>query len=260
MERRPMERGDPVIRFESVHKSFGEEVVLDGLTFDVPRARTLAIMGPSGSGKSVTLRQIIGLMRPDRGRVLVEGSEVATMGRAELSAMRRKMGYVFQEGALINWLNVGDNIALPLRETTKLSEGEIRDRVLDKLELVHIPDAWEKMPSEISGGMKKRVGLARALVIEPEIILYDEPNAGLDPEIARAINTTIRELADNLEVTSIVVEHRVDCIEAVADEVIFLHEGKVLIQAPPHEFFTSDHPRLLRFFGNENPDRPQSGD
>ena len=246
-----MNDGAPVIRFEEVHKSFGPQAVLAGLTFTVDRGRTLAIMGPSGSGKSVTLRQIIGLMKPDRGKVLVEGAEVAAMTPAELSRMRRKMGYVFQEGALINWLSVGENIALPLRETTRLADEEIRERVQAKLELVHIPDAWEKMPSEISGGMKKRVGLARALVTEPEIILYDEPNAGLDPEIARAINHTIRELAETLSVTSIVVEHRIDCIETVADEVIFLNEGSSLFPEPTETraFLSSDHPRLKDFFG-----------
>ena len=245
----------PVIRFEDVHKSFGSQHVLSGLSFDVTRGRTLAIMGPSGSGKSVTLRQIIGLMQPDSGRVLVEDRVVADMTRAETREMRLKMGYVFQEGALINWLNIGENVALPLRENTKLPDAEIRERVQAKLELVHVPDAWNKMPSEISGGMKKRIGLARALITDPEIILYDEPNAGLDPEIARAINFTIRELSETLDVTSVVVEHRIDCIRAVADEVLFLHEGAALIQAPPEEFFNSTLPRLTRFFGTDQPAR-----
>ncbi|HIG10717.1 MAG: ATP-binding cassette domain-containing protein [bacterium] len=239
----------PVIRFDDVYKSFAEQAVLAGLSFDVPRGKTLAIMGASGSGKSVTLRTIIGLLAPDSGRVMVEGRAVAEMNAGELSEMRRTMGYVFQEGALINWLSVGENIALPLRENTDKSDEEIRARVQDKLDAVHIPDAWDKLPSEISGGMKKRVGLARALVTEPEIILYDEPNAGLDPEIARSINSTIRELSETLNVTSIVVEHRLDCVRRVADEVLFLHAGKALIQLPPDEFFSSDHPRLQRFFG-----------
>ena len=242
-------RDDVVIRFDDVHKSFGPQRVLDGLTFDVRRGRTLAIMGPSGSGKSVALRHIVGLMRPDSGRVLVEEREVAALSKTELADLRRRMGYVFQEGALINWLNIGENVALPLRENTRLSDDEIRERVQHKLELVHIPDAWEKMPSEISGGMKKRVGLARALITDPEFVLYDEPNAGLDPEIARSINELINEVSEQLESTAIVVEHRLDCIRTVADEVIFLHEGKALVQLPPAEFFASKHPRLVRFFG-----------
>jgi phospholipid/cholesterol/gamma-HCH transport system ATP-binding protein len=241
----------PVIRFDNLHKSFGDQHVLAGLNLDVKRGGTLAIMGASGSGKSVTLRHIIGLMKPDEGRVLVEGQEVAAMSALELSEMRKDMGYVFQEGALINWLSIGENVALPLRENTDLPDDEIRDRVQQKLELVHVPDAWNKMPSEISGGMKKRIGIARALITDPSIILYDEPNAGLDPEIARAINHIIRQLADSLDVTSIVVEHRIECIQAVADEVLFLHEGKALIQAPMNEFFASEHPRLKRFFGND---------
>jgi phospholipid/cholesterol/gamma-HCH transport system ATP-binding protein len=243
----------PVIRFENVHKSFGTQHVLCGLSFDVSRGGTLAIMGPSGSGKSVTLRQIIGLMAPDEGRVLVKGKDVAAQSRKDLSEMRKRMGYVFQEGALINWLNIGENVALPLRENTDLSDAEIRERAQHKLELVHVPDAWNKMPSEISGGMKKRIGIARALITDPDIILYDEPNAGLDPEIARAINTIIRELSTELDVTSIVVEHRIECIRAVADEVLFLHEGSALIQTDPKSFFASQHPRLVRFFGDDVP-------
>lgn len=242
---------EPVIRFDDVYKNFGTQEVLRGLSFDVPRGKTLAIMGASGTGKSVALRQIIGLLTPTRGRVLVGGKEVATMKRSELATMRKNMGYVFQEGALINWLNIGENVALPLRENTDLPDAEIRDRVQQKLELVHVPDAWNKMPAEISGGMKKRIGIARALITDPDIILYDEPNAGLDPEIARSINHTIAELADTLDVTSIVVEHRIECVLAVADEVVFLDEGRALVQLPPSEFFQSELPRLRRFLGDD---------
>lgn len=241
--------GEVVIRFEDVHKCFGRQKVLDGLSFEVRRGRSLGVMGASGSGKSVTLRHIIGLMRPDSGRVLVEGREVARLERKELAELRKRMGYVFQEGALINWMSVGENVALPLRENTRLSDAEIRERVREKLELVEIPDAWEKLPSEISGGMKKRVGLARALITDPEIILYDEPNAGLDPEISRAINAQIRKLSERLHVTSVVVEHRIDCIRAVTDEVLFLEAGRAIEQLPTDRFFESRHPRLVRFFG-----------
>lgn len=243
-----------VIRFEDVHKSFGTQHVLAGLSFDVHRGKTLGIMGASGSGKSVTLRHIVGLVKPDQGRVLVEGRDVTALTRRELSDLRRRMGFVFQEGALINWLNVGENVALPLRENSRLADEEIRRRVQEKLELVEIPDAWEKFPSQISGGMKKRVGIARALITDPEIILYDEPNAGLDPEISRSINTQIRKLSERLHVTSIVVEHRLECIRAVTDEVLFLHEGRAIVQAPPQQFFASKHPRLARFLGTAEGD------
>jgi phospholipid/cholesterol/gamma-HCH transport system ATP-binding protein len=240
---------EAVIRFVDVSKSFGAQRVLDGLSFEVPRGRTLGIMGASGSGKSVALRHAIGLIKPDSGRVEVDGLEVPKLPAKALSALRRRMGYLFQEAALINWLSVGENIALPLRENTKMAESEIRDRVQEKLELVHIPEAWQKMPSQISGGMKKRVGLARALISDPEIILYDEPNAGLDPEISRSINETIRELKERLHVTSIVVEHRVECIQVVADDVIFLEGGKALVNLPTDEFFQNRHPRIAQFLG-----------
>jgi phospholipid/cholesterol/gamma-HCH transport system ATP-binding protein len=244
--------GEAIIRFVDVHKSFGAQKVLDGLSFEVDRGRTLGLMGPSGTGKSVVLRHAIGLMTPDSGLVEVEGRDVKLLRRKEMSELRKRMGFLFQEGALINWLSVGENVALPLRENTRLSESEIREKVQHKLELVHIPEAWEKMPSQLSGGMRKRVGLARALISEPEIILYDEPNAGLDPEIALSINELIVELKHRLHVTSIVVEHRVRCIRTVADEVMFLEGGKALLKLPPDEFFSSQHPRLVRFLG----DRP----
>ncbi|MBK7877981.1 MAG: ABC transporter ATP-binding protein [Planctomycetes bacterium] len=247
-----MTNGDDVIlRFRDVHKSFGTQKVLDGLSFEVKRGRTLAIMGPSGTGKSVVLRHAIGLMQPDSGTVEVEGRDVAKLRGKELAELRRRMGYLFQEGALINWLSVGENVCLPLRENTNLPDAEIRKRAEEKLALVRVENAWDKMPSQISGGMKKRVGLARALITDPEIILYDEPNAGLDPEISASINELIRELKVRLGVTAIVVEHRVNCIKTVADEVLFLEKGRPLVQLPPKEFFASRHPRLVQFLGTD---------
>jgi phospholipid/cholesterol/gamma-HCH transport system ATP-binding protein len=238
-----------VVRFEDVHKAFGSQKVLQGLSFELHEGRTLAIMGPSGTGKSVALKHVVGLLQPDRGRVLVRGQDVVTATRQELASIRRRMGYVFQEGALINWLSVGENVALPLRENSDLSDAEIREKAQEKLELVSIPDAWDKMVSEISGGMKKRVGIARALISDPELILYDEPNAGLDPEIAGSINELMVELQEELGVTSLVVEHRIECIQRVADEVLFLEEGRALVQLTPEDFFSCDIPRIVRFLG-----------
>lgn len=243
---------DVVIRFDDVHKSFGAVEILRGLTFEVKRGTTLGIMGPSGTGKSVTLRHVIGLMQPNSGIVSVEGQDMAHVTTKKLGEIRRRMGYVFQESALINWLSVADNLALPLRENTKLKEAEILDRVQENLELVHVPDAGEKMPSELSGGMKKRVGLARALITNPDIILYDEPNAGLDPEISRSINDLINEVKEKLDATAIVVEHRIPCIKTVCDEVLFLEAGRKLVQLSPDEFFNSSEPRLRRFLGNDS--------
>jgi phospholipid/cholesterol/gamma-HCH transport system ATP-binding protein len=240
-----------VIALCDVTKSFGAQRVLDGLSLEVPRGKCLAIMGASGSGKSVVLRHVIGLLRADSGVVEVEGRDMAKLSRRELSELRKRMGFLFQESALINWLSVGENVALPLRENTTMPDAEIRERVQAKLELVHIPDAWSKMPAQISGGMKKRVGLARALITDPEIVLYDEPNAGLDPEISQSINELLRELHERLHMTALLVEHRVRCIRTVADEVLFLENGRALIQLPPREFFTPDHPRLVQFLGTD---------
>jgi phospholipid/cholesterol/gamma-HCH transport system ATP-binding protein len=240
---------DIVIRFEGVVKSFGSRKVLDRLDLEVRRGETLAIMGPSGTGKSVMLRHAIGLMQPDAGKVIVDGHDLSTISRDELALLRRRMGYLFQEGALINWMNVGDNIALPLRENTDKDEDEIRELVEEKLSMVHLDEVWEKMPSEISGGMRKRVGLARALVTDPEIVLYDEPNAGLDPETSMSTNRLIKELSDALDITSIVVTHLVSCVRTVADRVVLLEKGRIVFSAPPEEFVSADNPRVKSFLG-----------
>jgi phospholipid/cholesterol/gamma-HCH transport system ATP-binding protein len=241
---------EAVILFENVSKSFGSRKVLDGLDLEVRRGETLTIMGPSGTGKSVTLRHAIGLMQPDSGTVTVDGHDLSTISRTDLAALRRRMGYLFQDGALINWMNVGDNVALPLRENTDLAEDEIRERVVRKLSLVHLDDVWDKMPSEISGGMRKRVGLARALITDPEIVLYDEPNSGLDPETSMSTNRLIRELAQTLDITSLVVTHLVSCVRTVADRVVLLEKGRVLFSGGPDEFLSATHPRVKSFLGD----------
>ena len=240
---------DVIIRFQDVHKSFGTQHVLRGITFDVPRGKVLGIMGSSGTGKSVTLRHVIGLLQPDSGRIEVEGRNVPDLDPKEMHELRKRMGYVFQEGALINWLTITENLALPLAENTKLSPTEISERVQQKLALVHIPDAGDKYPAEISGGMKKRVGIARALITDPVLILYDEPNAGLDPEISRSINRLMRDVSDELGVSSLVVEHRIDCLRTVADEVLFLHEGRALVHESTDSFFRPTNARLREFLG-----------
>jgi phospholipid/cholesterol/gamma-HCH transport system ATP-binding protein len=243
-------RRDVVVRYEDVHKAFGARRVLNGLDLEVVQGETFAIMGPSGSGKSVTLRHVIGLLQPDQGRVEVWGKDLAHITRADLRAMRSRMGYVFQEAALINWLTAGENVALPLRETTDIPEAEILDKVRAKLELVHVPDAFDKLPGELSGGMKKRVGLARALITDPELILYDEPTAGLDPEISASINGLIRELGEGLKVTAIVVTHHIGCVKTVADRVGLLDGGRLNFVSSPEEFLASTEPRLVRFLGD----------
>jgi len=239
--------GDVVIRYERVCKRFGPKVVLHDLDLTVRRGETLAIMGPSGIGKSVTLRHAVGLLHPDSGRVLVEGHDMATIEQEDLVALRRRMGYLFQDGALINWLSVGENVALPLRENTTLAESEIRERVEQKLALVQMVNTWDLMPPELSGGMRKRVGLARALVTDPEIVLYDEPNTGLDPEISMSVNHLIRDLAERLTITSIVVTHLVSCVLFAADRVVLIDQGRVFAEGAPDEFLKLDNERLQRF-------------
>ncbi len=239
------------IRCQGVCKSFGSRVILDELELEVRRGETFCIMGPSGCGKSVTLKHVIGLLQPDRGTVEVWGNDMSKLSREDLRELRSKIGYVFQEAALLNWLSAGDNVALPLRETTRLPKSEIEKRVRAKLELVRVPDAYDKLPGELSGGMKKRVGLARALVTDPELILFDEPTAGLDPEIAASINHLIRELADQLHVTSLVVTHHVGTVKTVATRVGLLDRGRLNYVSDAEQFLNSSEPRLVRFLGDK---------
>lgn len=238
---------DVVIRFEKVCKRFGPKVVLKDLDLSVHRGERLAIMGPSGIGKSVTLRHAVGLMKPDSGRVVVDGHDLSTIASEDLRKLRRRMGYLFQEGALINWLSVGENVALPLRENTHLTETEIQAKVAEKLALVQLHDTQALMPPELSGGMRKRVGLARALVTEPEIVFFDEPNTGLDPEISMSINHLMHDLGERLNITSIVVTHLVSCILVVADRVVLLDQGRVFAEGAPAEFIRSPDERVQRF-------------
>ncbi len=239
--------GQSIIRFEEVSKAFGPKVVLRGMSLEVKRGETLAIMGPSGIGKSVTLRHAVGLVQPDSGRVIVDDHDLSTISREDLRELRKRMGYLFQEGALINWLSVGENVALPLRENTDLADEVIREKVEEKLALVQLRGTYDLMPPELSGGMRKRVGLARALVTDPEIVFYDEPNTGLDPEISMSINHLIRDLAERLQITSIVVTHLVSCILVVADRVVLVDQGRVFAEGTPDEFIRSQDERVVRF-------------
>jgi len=238
---------DVVIRFEKVTKAFGDKVVLKDLDLAVRRGETLAIMGPSGIGKSVTLRHVVRLLRADSGLVEVEGHDLSSIAAEDLIELRKRMGYLFQDGALINWLSVGENCALPLRENTDLPDDEIRARVEEKLGLVQLRGTYDLMPPQLSGGMRKRVGLARALVTEPDIVLYDEPNTGLDPEISMSINHLIRDLAERLEITSIVVTHLVSSVLVCADRVVLFDQGRVFAEGTPVEFLRRKDERLQRF-------------
>jgi phospholipid/cholesterol/gamma-HCH transport system ATP-binding protein len=207
----------------------------------------MVIIGRSGSGKSVTIKHMVGLLRPTRGTVLVDGTDVTALDKTGIFALRRKFGVLFQSGALINWLSVYDNVALPLREHTKLGADEIEKKTLEKLRLVELDEHGDKMPSDISGGMKKRAGLARAIVLDPEILLYDEPTSGLDPVLASRINRLIIDVKEKLGVTSVVVTHDMDSAYKIADRIAMLYEGRIVQVGTPDEIRKSNDPVVRQF-------------
>jgi len=228
-----------MIRFEKVSKRFGDMAVLDQIDYEIRRKETFVIVGASGAGKSVSLKHMVRLLTPDSGRVLVDGACVSEARGAELSAIRDRFGFLFQGAALMQWLNVGDNVGLPLRMKTDMSDAEIDEKVREKLEMVNLGDAFSKHPGELSGGMRKRVGLARAIITEPEIILYDEPTSGLDPVTSRTIDKLIDRLRMELGVTSVVVTHDLHSALAIGTRIAMLHEGKIVEVCPPDEFVKS---------------------
>ena len=236
-----------LITFERVTKSFDGRAVLKGLSFSVEKGEILAVVGPSGTGKSVTLKHLVRLMTPDSGRILFDGTDVATCGAAELAAVRRRIGYLFQGGALLAWLTVAENVALPLRECTSLNEAEIERRVSPALAAVELSEAADKYPAEISGGMLKRAGLARAIVRECEVVLYDEPTSGLDPVTSVVINRLIRKLNRELGITSVVVTHDLAAALRFADRILLLKDGCACVCATPAAFETLPNPEVREF-------------
>jgi phospholipid/cholesterol/gamma-HCH transport system ATP-binding protein len=238
-----------VITLRDVHKAFGDQQVLRGLTFEVPQGRTYVIMGRSGSGKSVTLKHIVGILKPDRGEVLVDGQRVDQLDRQGLMALRKKIGFLFQNGALINWLTVFENVALPLREHARLPKDELEQRVREALEVVEMHQAAEQVPAQISGGMKLRTGIARALVARPTYVLYDEPNAGLDPIIADQIHRLIVDVRDRFGVTGIVVTHSRACARSVGDRIGLFDQGRIVVEGSVEEMMASDHELVRSFLG-----------
>ena len=228
-----------MIRFEKVSKDLGGRKVLDGVSFEVERGGTFVIVGPSGAGKSVTLKHMLCLYRPDEGRVLVDGEVVSEVPNSGLEQVRKRFGVLFQNAALLEWLDVGENVALPLREKTTMSEEEIQEAVHEKLKLVGLEDAISKHPSELSGGMRKRAGLARALIEKPEIILYDEPTSGLDPVSSRSIDHLINSMRQDLKVTSVVVTHDLHSALLIGTRIAMIYEGRILEVSAPEQFIKS---------------------
>ena len=237
----------PVIRLVNIHKRFGSLVVLDGLNLTIRRQESVVVLGPSGTGKSVLLKHIVGLLRPDQGEVWFHDERVDNRKERELEPIRKRIGFLFQMGALFDSMNVGDNIAFPLREQGVKDEKAIQHAVADKLAMVGLEGMQTKMPGELSGGQKKRVALARAIALDPEIMLYDEPTTGLDPIRADVINELILKLNEQLKVTSVVVTHDMNSAFKVADRLVMLMDGKVVAEGTAEQFRNSTDPNVQRF-------------
>ena len=236
-----------MIRFDHVTKRFGAKTVLDDVSYEIAKGEVFCIVGPSGTGKSVSLKHMIRLLTPTSGDVWVGDDCVSSAGDADLPRIRRRFGYLFQSAALLAWMNVFENVALPLREKTKMTEDEIRTRVADALEKVGLDRDGTAFPSDLSGGMQKRAGLARAIVTEPEILLYDEPTSGLDPVTSRMIDELIADLNNRLGTTSVVVTHDLHSALAISDRIAMLSAGKVVDIKPPAEFIASEAPEIRSF-------------
>ncbi len=236
-----------MIRLEDVHKSYRGHPVLAGIDLHINSGETMVIVGSSGTGKSVTLKHIVGLTHPDRGRILVDGQDITLARGLELERLLDNFGVLFQSGALINWMTIFENVALPLYEKTSLGDHEIAERVNEKLALVNLLGNGHKRPSEISGGMKKRAGLARAIIKNPKILLYDEPTSGLDPVMSRHIDNLIIDMQKKYGVTSVVVTHDLHSAFTIGDRIAMLHGGKVVEVAPPREFVASKHDCVQEF-------------
>jgi len=244
-----------MIKIHNLHKSFSGKIVLRGVDLTIEDGERLVIIGRSGCGKSVLLKHIINLMQPDDGYILVDDIAIRKVSQKDLFMLRKQFGFLFQGAALFDSMTVCENIALPLREHTNLTDQDVKSKVAEKLNLVGLPGIEDLKPAELSGGMKKRVGLARALIMDPKYILYDEPTTGLDPIMAANIDKLIVELSEKLNVTSIVVTHDMQSVEKVADRVVMLHNGKIIFSGNVQELETTDH-EVVHQFVNANADGP----
>jgi len=238
---------DAILRLRGVTKVFDRQLVLDRLELDIARGETLVVIGRSGCGKSVLLKHITGLVSPDAGEILFEGEDITRFDRKKIFQMRMHFGMLFQSSALFDSMSVGENVALPLRKHKIMEEAEIERIAAEKLALVGLTDVFDRFPAEMSGGMKKRIGLARAVVMNPQVVLYDEPTTGLDPIMADVINELIRKLQRELEITSVVVTHDMKSAYHVGDRIAMLHEGRIIVSGTPEEVRNTDHPILRQF-------------
>jgi phospholipid/cholesterol/gamma-HCH transport system ATP-binding protein len=256
---------EAAIRISNLTKSFGPQTIFEDVSLEIPKGKVSIMLGPSGTGKSVFLKHLVGLLRPDRGEVWVDGYNIPALKERELYEVRKKFGVLFQDGALFGSMSLYDNTAFPLREHTRKSESEIRKIVMDKLEMVGLTGAEKKAPGEISGGMRKRAGLARALVLDPEIILFDEPDSGLDPVRTAFLNELTLDIKEQTGSTIIVVTHHIPSARQIADYIGLLFRRQLIKFGPAHEMFESDNPVVKQFLAgategpigmSEEKDRP----
>jgi phospholipid/cholesterol/gamma-HCH transport system ATP-binding protein len=237
----------PAVRMDHVTKTFGTRKVLDDVSFDVPSGEGFVILGRSGTGKSVTLKHMVGLLRPDRGHVFIDEDEISALSGPPLSRVRQKIGFLFQNAALFDSISVGENVAFPMRRHTRLSDAEIRTRARERLAAVGLERDYDKMPAELSGGMRKRAGLARAFALDPQILLVDEPSAGLDPITSDEIDTLLAEMKQKRGVTLVVVTHSMPSARRLGDQLLMLHEGRIIARGSVDDL-DRDPNELVRAF------------
>ncbi len=252
-------RDEPIIELRDVHKRFGAQKVLDGVSMQIGKGQTAVVIGASGTGKSVLLKHIVGLLRPDAGEVLYRGRRIDDEPEKRLSKLRRHFGFLFQLSALFDSMNAGDNVAFPIVQEAKLSRDEIQHIVSEKLRMVGLDGIQKKMPAELSGGQKKRVALARALALNPSVILYDEPTTGLDPIRADVINELLLKLQRELQVTSIVVTHDMASAYKVADRIVMLYHGKFIFDGTCEDIRSCEDDRVRRFIEGRAADDDLAG-
>jgi phospholipid/cholesterol/gamma-HCH transport system ATP-binding protein len=246
-----MSTNEPVIRFEKVSKSFGSKSVLQDVSFNIASGSAFCILGRSGTGKSVTLKLMIRLLRPEQGKIFIKGQEINALPARDLPPLRLTMGFLFQTAALFDSISVGENVAFPLRRHTNKPEAEIKERAREKLAQVGLESEYDKMPADLSGGMRKRAGLARALALDPSILLVDEPSAGLDPMTSVEIDRLLLNLKSERDTTLVVVTHNIPSARRIGDELVVLHEGHFIAQGTAEELDQSEHSIVREFMKSE---------